>query len=67
MIFSFRSFTLELTCTLLYAELGGRSEFHSGFPVWDFEKRREGDETMLWGFGMHAVISGERVGVAVVP
>ena len=59
MTFSFRSFTLELTRTFLYAELGRRAafvKFRSGFPLWDFEKRREKGATMLWGFGMHAVI-----------
>ncbi|MDF3821993.1 hypothetical protein P3G55_18960 [Leptospira sp. 96542] len=62
MTFSFRSFTLELTRTFLYAELGRRSafvKFRSGFPVWDFEKRREKGGTMLWGLGMHAVISAK--------
>ena len=60
MTFSFRSFTLELTRTFFYAELGRRAvfvKFRSGFPLWDFEKRHEGGETVLWGFGMHAIVS----------
>ena len=61
MTLTFASFTIEITRGHFYADHAGRRavfvEFRSGFPFWDFEKRRSETDLELWGFGMYASVT----------
>lgn len=63
MTLTLSSFALEINLNHLFASLKGREvfvKFGSGFPFWDFEKRREGANVELWGLGLYAVLSNGR-------
>lgn len=61
MTLTFARFTIETTRGHFYADHAGRRavflEFRSGFPFWDFEKRRSETDLELWGFGMYASVA----------